>query len=414
MNVSSLTRTCAACLKTKPLTEKNYPLDRPGHHRRVCRVCFNNRRDEKGLKPTVELAKPAYTETVEKEKLTHVEEHRLKVDNRNLRAQNEKLVKELAEGGEYNRLVGEVLAVQAEMKIPRIVPREQKSGLLEATPLVLASDWHVDEVVEAKKVAYRNRYDEHIAKQRMHRFFQSILWSVKHQRDVFKIRSLILWLGGDLMTNFLHEDDVENNSMAPLLAIPFLFENIVAGIDLLLTDKEIAEYVIPCNDGNHGRTTKKLRAATRTEHSLEVLLYAMLAQHYRNEKRVRFILPTSQFTFLDDIYGRTIRFFHGDVVQYGGGVGGITVPLFRAVARFEKTKRADLTCLGHFHQRYCLPDIMVNGSMIGYNAYAMSKGLPFEAPVQSLRMLEPTRWCSIDIPLWISSKDDDINNRKAA
>jgi hypothetical protein len=412
MTVSKKTRVCATCIKEKSL--ESFPQHKPGHHRRVCRACFNDRRDEHGLKPDVDCARVTYTDKVEKEKLTHVEEHRLKIDNRNLRSQNEKLIKELSEGGEYNQLVGEVIAMQAGMKIPKIVPREQKSGLLEATPLVLASDWHVDEVVEAKKVAGRNRYDQHIAKQRMRRFFESILWSVKHQRDVFKIRSLILWLGGDLMTNFLHEDDVENNSMQPLLAIPFLFENIVAGIDLLLTDKEIAEYVIPCNDGNHGRTTKKLRAATRTEHSLEVLLYAMLAQHYRDEKRVRFILPTSQFTFLDDIYGRTIRFFHGDVVQYGGGVGGITVPLFRAVSRFEKTKRADLTCLGHFHQRYCLPDIMVNGSMIGYNAYAMSKGLPFEAPVQSLRMLEPTRWCSIDIPLWISSKDDDINNRKAA
>ena len=61
---------------------------------------------------------------------------------------------------------------------------------------------------------------------------------------------------------------------------------------------------------------------------------------------------------------------------------GITVPLFRAMGRWEKTKHADLTCMGHWHQRYCLPDVMVNGSLIGYDAYAMGGGFPHEPPVQ--------------------------------
>ena len=58
-----------------------------------------------------------------------------------------------------------------------------------------------------------------------------------------------------------------------------------------------------------------------------------------------------------------------------------------------------------------LPNAMVNGSLIGYNAYAMSIGCPFESPVQSLRMLDPARWCSADIPLWVADRSDDIATR---
>jgi hypothetical protein len=133
--------------------------------------------------------------------------------------------------------------------------------------------------------------------------------------------------------------------------------------------------------------------------------------HFKKEKRIQFKLPTSQFTFLEDVYGRTIRFLHGDVFKYSGGVGGITVPMHRAHARWQTVQPADLTCLGHFHQRICLPNIMVNGSLIGYDPYAMGGGFPFEHPVQSMRMLDSKRFCSTDIPLWVSKLDDDQRHK---
>ncbi len=348
---------CETCELKKPLVD--FPEVSPGHHRAHCRACFNAGRTAYGKR------KPGsggdVKPQIHQEKLTPVHEHRLKVRVRELEEQNRKLVDELSSGGEYHDLVKEILARQKASPSSKIVPRERKSGLLEATPLVLASDWHVEEQVLPERVAGRNRYDLKISARRMERFFQAFRWAMKHQRDVFKIRDAILWLGGDLMTNFLHEDDVENNLLAPLDAVLFLDEHITRGLNYLLEDPEIEQYVIPMNDGNHGRTTKKMRAATRTQHSLEVLLYALLARRFKNEKRLKFILPTSQFTYLDDVYGRTIRFLHGDVFKYGGGVGGITVPLFRSMARWEKVKHADLTCMGHWHTRYCLPDVMVNG-----------------------------------------------------
>lgn len=358
-------------------------------------------------------ARPAARAVTVEETITVVEEHRLKRRVRDLEAENRKLIEQLSAGGEYNEVVAEALARQHEERIT-IAPRERTSGLREATPLVLASDWHLEEEVRPEQVAGRNRYNLEIAAHRMERFFESVRWGINHQREVFKIRDFICWWGGDLITNFLHDDNIESNLLHPTEAILFAQDGIIKGVDHWLQDTEIEQFVFPCNDGNHGRLTKQLRAATRTQNSLEVFLYAQLANHYRNEPRVRFVLPTSPFTFLDDVYGKTIRFTHGDTFKYGGGIGGIMVPMLRAIANWESVKRADLTCMGNWHQRICLPTAMVNGSLIGYNTFAMMIGARFEPPVQSMRMLDARRWCSTDIPLWVAERSDDELNAEAA
>ncbi len=393
---------------------------RPGARRDVCRGCFNAGRTMHGkIRSPEDVPKTARTEKlvepppvktrVVQETITHVEEHRLKKQVRDQEAQIKALTAQLSDDGEYSEIVREVLAKQSEKAPPVIQPRERKSGLLEGTPLILASDWHVEEEVRPESVAGRNRYNLDIAKQRMTRFFEATIWAIRQQKDTFKIRTAIPWFGGDFITNFLHDDDAENNQLAPAEALLFAEQGIIDGIEYWLKAEPEISWLSPMNDGNHGRPegTRKMRHAGRTKHSLEVLMYAHIAHHFRDEKRIRFVLPTSQFTFLDDIYGKTIRFLHGDVFKYAGGIGGITVPLFRALGRWEKVKHADLTCMGHWHQRYNLPDVMINGSLIGYNNYAMAGGFGFEPPVQSVRMLDSKRWCSSDIPLWVSKREDD-------
>lgn len=377
-----------------------------GARRGVCNSCYNAARNKTVVeKFAAEIPKH---KTVE-ETITHVEEHRLKRKLKEAEAKNADLVAQLSDGGEFYEIIEEALS--CEVPRPTIKPRERKSNLLEATALVLASDWHIEHEVRPEQVAYRNKYNLEISKQRMERFFEATGWAIKNQRQVFKVRDLILWLGGDIIQNYLHEDDNESNLLSPTEALLYAQAEITAGIEFLLQDPELEQIIIPCNDGNHGRNTKKMRSSTRIENSLEVFLYAQLAMHFKKEKRIKFKLPTSQFTFLEDVYGRSIRFLHGDVFKYGGGVGGITVPMHRAHARWQTVQSADLTCLGHFHQRICLPNIMVNGSLIGYDPYAMGGGFPFEHPVQSLRMLDSKRFCSTDIPLWVSKIEDDERHK---
>ena len=395
------------CGKVKLLTE--YLEHRPGMRRRQCRACFNERRMGKthyGMGKRRD-GKPQ----VREEQLEAIVEHRLKQENRELRSKNEALAAELAGSSEYNEIIKAALA--APLQRPKIQPRERKSGLREGTPLVLASDWHVEEEVKPERVAYRNRYNLEIATRRMERFFEAVRWGVRQQRDTFKIRDLILWLGGDFITNFLHDGDAENNQLAPLDALLFWQSNVVKGLLFLLEDTEIEQYVIPMNDGNHGResNSRKINVTKRVQHSLEVFMYAQLKLRFADEPRLKFVMPTSEFTFLDDVYSKTIRFLHGDAFNYNGGIGGITIPMLRSVPRWDSVKSADLTCMGHWHQRICLPNLLVNGSLIGYNSFAMSKGFSFESPSQSMRMLDSKRWTGADIPLYVADRDDDILTR---
>lgn len=334
--------------------------------------------------------------------LTPVEEHRLKVRNVELLAQVKSLTVDLSDA----QLMADILKSARSTKVRPIAPRERRSGLLEGTCQVLASDWHVEEEVRPEQVAGRNKYNLDVSRQRMTRFFESVRWGVTFNRQVFKIRDMILWLGGDFITNYLHPDNVETNLLSPPQALAYVKHGICTGIRHLLEDSELERIVVPCNDGNHGRMTEKMRSASRTAMSLETMLYGFIAEEFCDEPRVQFLIAEGSHLYYE-VYGRTIRYTHGDETKYGGGVGGITIPIYKAMARWQTVRHADLTCMGHYHQHTSLTDLVINGSLIGYSPYSLSIGARFEAPAQNLTMLDPKRFKGLSMPLWVSAREDD-------
>lgn len=407
---------CSRCEKVKPITEfsPRRTESRDGY-RAECRSCRQERR--RAAPPQVAPAPaPAPAPDVRRwphveafdsapikvEQLEHVEEHRLRRRVRELESQVKSLVADLSSARHVNDLAREA----AQYVVDPIKPRETRSGLREGTPLVLASDWHIEEEVKPEQVAGRNRFNLEISRRRQQRFFESIRAMTAHQREIFKIRDMVLWIGGDIITNYLHEDNVESNLLSPVQAIAEAQANFGSGLRHLLEDPEIDQFVIPMNDGNHGRLTDKTRAATRIENSLEWLLYLNLAREFAHEPRLKFQLPAGLLTHLE-IYGRTTRFTHGDAVKYNGGIGGITIPIFKALAGWQSLRHADLTCMGHWHQRYNVPGLIVNGSLIGMSAYSVAIKARFEPPSQEFCMLDPLRFQGASIPLWVSDRADD-------
>jgi hypothetical protein len=337
------------------------------------------------------------------ETLSAVEEHRLKKKLRDLEAHNRQLIKDLSDAQE----IGDIVCAAHEVEdVPGIQPREYDSGLREGTALVMASDWHIDEVIEPGQVSGRNRYNPEISARRMERFFEATRWAIDSQRNTFVIRDLILWLGGDLITNYLHEDNVLTNALSPPEALAYAQASISDGIKYLLEDEELERIVIPCNDGNHGRMSKRMGSSSRTMMSLEIMLYRMLQREFKNEPRVKFIIAEGEHVYYE-VYGRTIRFVHGDSVKYSNGIGGITIPVLKAINAWNTLRYADLTVMGHWHQRLVLPELMVNGSLIGYSPFSMTIRARFEPPSQNFSILEPKRFRSIDLPLWVADRDDD-------
>lgn len=259
----------------------------------------------------------------------------------------------------------------------------------EGTVVALASDWHSEEKV-GPEVGGLNRYSPEIAEQRVRTFFQATLRLTRLLQQDISIKQMVLALLGDFITNELHDaESAEMNALLPTHALARAQGYIIAGIELFLRETSLT-FVIPCHSGNHGRASKKTRFSAENGHSFEYLMYLHLAAYFRHEKRITFIIPDGYHSYLN-VYDQTIRFHHGHAVKYGGGVGGIYIPVNKAIAQWNKAKHADLDCFAHFHQLRDGGNFICNGSVIGYNGFAMAIKADYEPPKQALFLMDRDR-----------------------
>lgn len=285
------------------------------------------------------------------------------------------------------------------------------SGTSEATAVMVASDWHIEEEV-AGEVGDLNSYNLDIATERATRFFQSGLRLLRLLQQDVKIPTVVLALLGDFITGNIHgEENAEKNLLLPMDAIVFVQNLLISGIEFWLRNTE-CEFVLPCHNGNHARTTQKTRFATENGHSLEHLLYQHLVAYFRNEPRVRFIVSGGMHSYLHLYPGApgstVIRFHHGHAIKYGGGVGGIFIPAYKAIAQWNKGKQADLDVFGHFHQSKDGGNFLCNGSLIGYNAFALSIKADYEPPKQTLFLIDRKRGRTCTWPILVGQKPDPL------
>ena len=94
-------------------------------------------------------------------------------------------------------------------------------------------------------------------------------------------------------------------------------------------------------------------------------------------------------------------------MKYGGGVGGIYIPVNKAINDWNKTVRdVDLDVFGHFHQYIDAGNFVCNGSLIGYNAYAVAIKASFEPPQQAFFLVNRKyRSKTMATPIFVSDKD---------
>lgn len=277
---------------------------------------------------------------------------------------------------------------------------EISSGLREATAVALLSDVHAEEHVRAGETPVGNEYSPEIAETSLARFFGGYRWLIDFHRERFDIRDVVLWLGGDLMSGHIHEELKETTEGTPIETLLWIRSRLVGGIDLLLDDPLTERLLIPCSYGNHGRNTPKSFRARGAAHSYEWLLYQWLAAHYENEPRVSFLADASAHQYMR-VYDFDLHFHHGDEANYQGGVGGITIPLNKAVAQWDIARKCHYHNFGHWHQYIDTGRVAVNGSVIGYNAYAMSIKATPEPPQQSFYLIDSKRGKTCKSPIWV-------------
>lgn len=298
-------------------------------------------------------------------------------------------------------------------KSPRLLVYKKAAWeRFDAIACALASDWHVEEPVIKTDVNGLNEYNLDIAKSRAEHFFRNLLKLTDMMaRDT---RITTIWIGflGDFFSGFLHDELVANNLLSPGDAAQFVKQLLFSGIDFLLKNSSynIIGDAIP---GNHGRMTHKMWHGDPTGTSLETFMYRSIVDRYHDNKRVSINVSDHAMVYRRFFERFQMRLIHGYEVKYNGGVGGLTIPLNKAIAQWETTGiHADLTVLGHYHQLFDGGNFIVNGSLIGYNTFAQVIKAKFEEAKQAFWLIHARKGGqkSITAPIWLDSAH---KNRKA-
>ena len=289
--------------------------------------------------------------------------------------------------------------IKNEVDIHHIEPSTHKSKS-DACPIIMLSDWHFEERIDPDTINGLNEYNLEIATTRWNKCIQNSLKLVLKERHTSEINDVIIWLGGDFITGYIHEELEESNYLSPTQATRFAKEKIISALKFYNEYGKFKKITVICNYGNHGRTTKKPRIGTGYKNSYEWMMYNDIADYFENNPKFEFVIPNGLFAYAS-LYDYNLRFWHGDTISYAGGIGGLTVPLIKAITRYDQTIKADYNFMGHYHQLFqATKNCIVNGSGVGFNAYAQKIGASNEQALQGFVLIDRTHGMTIKTPIF--------------
>lgn len=267
---------------------------------------------------------------------------------------------------------------QAPLKIS--VKKNKTKGKI--TPICLWSDWHIDEPVPPEQ-GHGNVYSPEIADQRFQKLLSETVSLVQTAQKTNVISEVVVWCGGDFFSGMIHPDLQETVSESPAQISLRVYDMLKYGLTYI-ADKTKLKVYVPCSWGNHGRLTAKPRVSTAASHNLEQIVYQSLARDM--DSRFTFDVSKTAFKYLE-LGNFVVRFNHGDGgLRFGGGVGGLSIPLHKWKARLDEHRTANLSIIGHWHQARNFSHSICNGSMIGNNEYSAAFGS--EPPTQLIVMID--------------------------
>ena len=336
---------------------------------------------------------------LEELKISHERELRsIKAELSEAQAQNSAVLERLDEQDKELNAYAHALRKRRAPK--SIKKRRAKGGATQSTLVVLASDWHIEEIVEAKTLADRgNAYSPEIARARAERFFRKTVDLAEMCRKHTRVDDCVLALLGDFITGHIHAELAETTAMAPLEAIDFAGDLLRAGITYLIDHGGFKRIIIPCCFGNHGRLTPKPYYGKAAVQNLEWFMYSNLKRHFEGAP-VEFVVTESRYNEDVEVYGRRLRFHHGEDLKYAGGLQGFYGRLYKLHLEKNQHRACYWTCVGHWHRAHTFRRIgMVNGSLIGDSPYGERFGS--EKPMQVFGLIEADRGCTLTGPVFV-------------
>lgn len=307
-----------------------------------------------------------------------------------------------------------LLAISEKPKQRKLkTPKEKKQKTVAA--VIPATDWHVEERVTLEATNGKNQFSLHEAEVRINRFYNGAIEAIDWQSSRKSVDEIWHPMLGDLLSGYIHEELMESNECSPTEACVFLQEMITSGIDMLRSATRLPVFVPTCV-GNHSRTnTGRKRIKTSCANSYEWLLYKTLEKYYEKDVNVHWYVG-SGYHNIQTIKGRKVRFHHGDGLRYNGGVGGISIPVNKSIAQWQKVNTVDFDIFGHWHQLlWHYPGWVCCPSLIGYSEFSVEIKAEFQHPAQAFIVIDRDYGIDLATPIYLTDparvKENNENTR---
>tara|TARA_R110000824_G_scaffold22240_5_gene81686 strand:- start:1157 stop:2389 length:1233 start_codon:yes stop_codon:yes gene_type:complete len=290
-------------------------------------------------------------------------------------------------------------------KPPKWITKSSPAKGAPGVPTLFLSDFHYGEVVKPDAVNNLNNFNKKISQLRLKSTVETAIDLCHNHMVNSKYPGIVLALGGDMMSGSIHDELIESNDGTSIDHVLELFDQLIWTITTL-ADKFNRVFVPTCY-GNHSRIYQQWRNKEAAHLSFDWMLYNMLEKHFTANKddRVQFLIPTG-FDAYYKIYGTSYLLTHGDRmgVRGGSGIVGMLGPIARGVQKVRSEyanfgKSIDYVIMGHYHQYISIKGAIVNGSLIGYNEFAMSSRFAFEIPKQALWFTHPQYGITFQVPV---------------
>jgi predicted phosphodiesterase len=325
-------------------------------------------------------------------------EERLKMAN--LESKVRDLTKALAEADAKAAQADKFRALSAELhESPQAAPkwsvRVPAGKDSPGVPVLMLSDWHIGETVDAAQVHNANAFNAEIAEKRVKSVIDRVLHLAFHHVKTPEYPGIVVVLGGDFVSGWLHEELFRTDWCAPTQAANWCVSRLHASLARLA--EAFGRVHAVCVPGNHGRLTKKPMAKGGATSCFDHAIYEALADRLRDDARITWQIPASGDA-LFQVAGTRFLALHGHELGVKGGDGliGALGPIMRGAIKTGRAERSlgrdfDVLLLGHFHQPIWQPrsGIVVNGTLKGFDEYSRAQRYSYTPPVQTLFFVHP-------------------------
>lgn len=253
--------------------------------------------------------------------------------------------------------------------------------------VALFSDAHIEETVVPSSVLGMNEYNINIAEKRIQAYFQNLCECLNED----KVDDLIFASLGDTISGFIHSELSQCNGLSPLEATYKAQSLIFGGLKHICEETNLHSIKFIGIVGNHSRTTKKIQHANGFKMSYEWLMYQNIKKFCEMDKLpIEFCIPEAEVAIVNTPDGQKFIFAHGFQIKSTGTgtVCGIYPALNRLALKWGKVFGQDKIYIGHFHQCVSIANAVVNGSIIGFNTFALTNGFSYEEPAQMYEVFD--------------------------